>query len=184
MELHPEEFDVADALRGVHAVLKPLVEKKGQQLDLAVDEGVATVFHDPGRFRQVIFNLLSNANKFTPDGGAIRTLARLDERGWLEVAVSDTGVGIGSDDRERVFEEFRQVDAGYARKQEGTGLGLPLARQFTGLMGGDIRVESAPGEGSTFTFRLPPRSEAASEPSEPARAVAPLVDADTAAPAQ
>ena len=89
MELQPEELDVADVLRGVHAVLKPLVEKKGQTLDLVVEPGVATVIHDPSRFRQVIYNLLSNANKFTPDGGALRTLVRMDERGWLVVAVSD-----------------------------------------------------------------------------------------------
>ena len=158
MELQPEELDVADALRGVHAVLKPLVEKKRQTLDLAVQPGVTTIFHDAGRFRQVIYNLLSNANKFTPDGGAIRTSARLDEHGHLEVAVADTGVGISPEDHQRVFEEFRQVDSGYARKQQqGTGLGLALARQFVRLMGGDVRVESQLGHGATFTFYLPLR---------------------------
>jgi signal transduction histidine kinase len=164
MELHPEAFDVADALHGVQAMLRPLVERKGQTLELAVQPGLAAVFHDPGRFRQVIYNLLSNANKFTPDGGAIRMRARVDERGRLEVAVSDTGVGIAPGDQERVFEQFRQVDTGYARTQEGTGLGLPLARQFARLMGGDIRVESEPGAGSVFTFTLPLRYTPAGEP--------------------
>jgi signal transduction histidine kinase len=158
MELQPETFDVAEALRGAHAVIRPLVEKKRQTLELSVEPAVGSVFHDPGRFRQVIYNLLSNANKFTPDGGAILTTARLNHRGELEIAVADTGVGIRPEDQERVFEAFRQVDAGYARgEQPGTGLGLALVRQFVRLMGGDVRVESEPGRGSTFTFWLPAR---------------------------
>jgi signal transduction histidine kinase len=164
MELHPEAFDVADALQGVQAMLRPLVERKRQILELAVEPGVTTIFHDPGRFRQVIANLLSNANKFTPDGGAIRIGASVDEHGRLKVAVSDTGVGIAPGDQERVFEQFRQVDTVYARTQEGTGLGLPLARQFARLMGGDIRVESEPGAGSVFTLTLPLRYAHAGEP--------------------
>jgi signal transduction histidine kinase len=176
MELRPEELDVADALRGVHAVLKPLVEQKRQTLDLVVQPGVTTVFHDAGRFRQVIYNLLSNANKFTPDGGAIRTSARLNEQGHLEIAVADTGVGIRPEDHQRVFDEFRQVDSGYARRQQqGTGLGLALARQFVRLMGGDIRVESQLGSGATFTFHLPLRyrdaaADDAQQPQAPATA--------------
>jgi signal transduction histidine kinase len=158
MELRPERFDVVDALRGVHAVVKPLVDKKRQRLDLIVAPDVATIVTDPGRFRQIIYNLLANANTFTPEGGAIRTSARLNERGDLEVAVADTGVGIRREDQETIFEAFRQVDSGSARRQQqGTGLGLALVRQFVRLMGGDIRVESEPGVSSTFTFRLPVR---------------------------
>jgi signal transduction histidine kinase len=165
MELHPESFHVADALRGVHAIIKPLVEGKRQTLELVVNPENATIFHDPGRFRQVIYNLLSNANKFTPEGGAIRTNAWLNERGELEVAVADNGVGIRPEDHAKVFEAFRQVDPGYARReqQQGTGLGLALVRQFILLMGGDIRVESQIGHGSTFTFWLPPRYGVAAE---------------------
>jgi two-component system, NarL family, sensor histidine kinase BarA len=169
MELQPEELDVADALDGVHAVLKPLIEKKRQTLELFVEPGVATIFHDPGRFRQIIYNLLSNANKFTPEGGAIRTSAWLSERGQLEVAVADSGVGIRPEDQERIFEAFRQVDSSHARAQDqGTGLGLALVRQLVRQMGGDVAVESEPGRGSTFTFRLPVRGLAATgEPSQP-----------------
>jgi signal transduction histidine kinase len=157
MELHPESFDVADALQGVRAMLGPLIERKGQNLELAVAPGVATVYHDPARFQQVMYNLLSNANKFTPDGGAIRIRASVDEGRQLEVVVADVGVGIAAEDQERIFEQFRQVDTGYARAEVGTGLGLSLARQFARLMGGDIRVESELGVGSVFTFTLPLR---------------------------
>jgi signal transduction histidine kinase len=89
MELHPEAFDVADALQGVQATLRPLVEKKWHNLELAVAPGVATVLHDPVRFQQVMYNLLSNAKKFTPDGGAIRIRASVDEDRQLKVALSD-----------------------------------------------------------------------------------------------
>jgi signal transduction histidine kinase len=101
----------------------------------------------------VAFNLLSNAVKFTPDGGRVRVTAhRLD--GEVHVAVSDTGVGIAPEDLPHLFEEFRQVGQGRAQA-EGTGLGLALAKKFVELHGGTIRVESAPGAGSTFTVSLP-----------------------------
>src|SRR5262249_10298818 len=98
----------------------------------------------------------SNAVKFTPEGGTITTAARLDGA-WVEVAVTDTGIGIAPEDQETVFAEFQQIDTGYGRQQQGTGLGLALVRNFVRLMGGDIALRSALGEGSTFTVRLPPR---------------------------
>ena len=102
----------------------------------------------------MLFNLLSNAVKFTPEGGRVEVAAATDDEA-VEVAVTDTGVGIAPEDQEAVFEEFRQVGAS-AAKQEGTGLGLALCRKrFVELHGGTIWVESAVGAGSTFTFRLP-----------------------------
>jgi signal transduction histidine kinase len=103
--------------------------------------------------KQVLLNLLSNALKFTPEAGRIDVGGRLDGE-VAEVSVADTGVGIAPADQEAVFEEFRQVGAS-AAKQEGTGLGLALCRKFIELHGGTIRVTSAVGAGSTFTFRLP-----------------------------
>src|SRR5262249_32497156 len=121
-------------------------------------------YHDPGRFKQVLFNLLSNAVKFTPEGGTVGTKAGVAEDGWVEIAVTDTGIGIKPEDHERIFAEFQQIDSGYARKQQGTGLGLALVRNFVRLMGGDITVQSELGQGSTFTIRLPRRCGERPEP--------------------
>ena len=111
---------------------------------------------DERKIRQVLLNLLSNAVKFTPEGGRI-TVRAAPADGSVEVSVSDTGIGIAPEDQEAIFQEFRQVGTDYARKREGTGLGLALARRFVDLHGGRIWVKSRPGEGSTFTFTLPVR---------------------------
>jgi signal transduction histidine kinase len=102
----------------------------------------------------VLLNLLSNAVKFTPEGGRI-TVRAAATNGTAEISVTDTGVGIAPEDQEAVFEEFRQVGTDYARKHEGTGLGLALARKFVELHGGKIWVTSQVGQGSTFTFTIP-----------------------------
>ena len=155
MELHPEVFDLADAIRGVHAVLRAVVEKKQQKLELEVDPSLGSVDHDPGRFKQVLYNLLANANKFTPEGGTIRTIARPTGPGWLEIEVADTGIGIKPEDQAAIFEEFRQIDSGYARRQQGTGLGLALVRRLARMMGGDVSVRStrAKARPSPSTYR-------------------------------
>lgn len=103
-----------------------------------------------------MLNLLSNAVKFTPDGGRVEVAAKLDTT-KVEIAVTDTGIGIAPEDQQAVFEEFKQVGRDYTRKAEGTGLGLALTKRFVELHGGEIRLESAPGKGSTFTFTLPVR---------------------------
>ena len=109
---------------------------------------------DERKFKQIMLNLLSNAVKFTPEGGSVSVGSRR-YNGTLEVSVRDTGVGIAVADQQVIFEEFRQVGRDYTRKAEGTGLGLALTKRFIELHGGVLRVESAPGEGSTFTFTLP-----------------------------
>ena len=101
----------------------------------------------------MVLNLLSNAIKFTPEGGRIE-IGAVPKDGFVEVSVSDTGVGIAPEDQEKVFEEFRQVGTA-AKKVEGTGLGLTLCRKFVELHGGHIYVKSQVGQGSTFTFTLP-----------------------------
>jgi signal transduction histidine kinase len=111
---------------------------------------------DERKIRQVLLNLLSNAVKFTPEGGRVAVRAAPAD-GTVEISVSDTGIGIAPEDQEAIFQEFRQVGTDYARKREGTGLGLALARRFVALHGGRIWVKSRPGEGSTFTFTLPVR---------------------------
>jgi len=122
--------------------------------------------------------LLSNAIKFTPDGGRVRVTARLapdgEAGGGLEIAVADTGIGLSPEDRERIFGEFEQIDTAYGRLQQGTGLGLALTRKLVELHGGRIRVESEPGHGSTFTFVLPLAARSPL-PAQPSAEVAPAV---------
>ena len=113
------------------------------------------VHADERKVRQVVLNLLSNAIKFTPEGGRIEVGA-VSKDGAVEVSVSDTGIGIASEDQEKVFEEFRQVGT-ETKKIEGTGLGLTLCRKFAELHGGKIWVKSLLGQGSTFTFTIPVR---------------------------
>ncbi len=165
VELRPEDFHLAETLQGVMAVVHPLAMKKQQELTLRVDESLGLVYHDTARFKQIFYNLLSNAIKFTPDGGKVIATALPSLDGCFEVSVTDTGIGIKPEDHASVFEEFKQIDTGYARKQQGTGLGLALVRQFVRLMGGDISVKSQIGEGATFTVRLPLRQGAASSES-------------------
>jgi signal transduction histidine kinase len=111
---------------------------------------------DERKVKQILLNLLSNAVKFTPEGGRIGVRA-MRAAGAVEVAVSDTGIGISPEDQGAIFEEFRQVGGDSVRKREGTGLGLTLARKFVELHGGRIWVKSEVGKGSTFTFTLPER---------------------------
>jgi signal transduction histidine kinase len=109
---------------------------------------------DERKVKQVLLNLLSNAVKFTPEGGRITVKAGRTD-GAVEIAVSDTGIGIAPEDQAAIFEEFRQVGTDDARKLEGTGLGLTLAKKFVELHEGRMWVESELGRGSTFTFTLP-----------------------------
>ena len=109
---------------------------------------------DERKVKQVLLNLLSNAVKFTPEGGRIGLKAGRTD-GMVEISVTDTGIGIAPEDQAAIFEEFRQVGSDETRKQEGTGLGLTLAKKFVELHGGRIWVESEPGRGSAFTFTLP-----------------------------
>ena len=154
MELELTTFDLPVALDNALTLVRERATRHGIRLDLAVDDRVGAVVGDERKIKQVILNLLSNAVKFTPEGGRV-TVRALPAGDAVEVAVSDTGIGIAPEDREAIFEEFRQVGSDYARKREGTGLGLTLARKFVELHGGTIRVESKVGRGSTFTVALP-----------------------------
>jgi len=153
MELQPMEFDLREAVEAVHRVVSPLAQQKGQKLELEIGE-VGIVRLDQGRLRQILLNVLSNAVKYTPDGGMVMTtVQRLGPS--IEIAIRDTGVGIAAPDQARVFDDFTRVDSGYAHAQQGTGLGLSLARRLARLMGGDITLDSEPGHGSTFTITAP-----------------------------
>jgi signal transduction histidine kinase len=154
MELDLAEFALAPAIENALALVKERAQRQGVALDCAIDAGLEQVRADERKFKQVLLNLLSNAVKFTPEGGAVQVRATRNGA-WLEVAVRDTGAGIAPEDQAAVFEEFKQVGNDRARRAEGTGLGLPLTKRIVELHGGEMRLESAPGEGSTFSFTLP-----------------------------
>jgi signal transduction histidine kinase len=156
MELELAPFDLPAALANALTLVRERAVRRGLRLELAVAPGLGAVVGDERKVKQVLLNLLSNAVKFTPEGGRVAVTAAL-ANGSIEVSVSDTGIGIATEDQETIFEEFRQVGGDYASKREGTGLGLTLARKFVELHGGTIGVKSEPGKGSVFTFTLPTR---------------------------
>jgi GAF domain-containing protein len=153
MELELAEFHLPQAIENALVLVRERALRRGITLEQSIDPRLGEIQGDERKVKQVLLNLLSNAIKFTPEGGRVGLRAEpVDER--VEVAVSDTGVGIAPEDQEAVFEEFRQVGAA-EKRAEGTGLGLALARKFIELHGGRIWVESQVGVGSTFTFTLP-----------------------------
>ena len=137
--------------------MRERASRRGITLGSTIDERLRVIGGDERKVKQVLLNLLSNALKFTPEGGRIDVGARLHDH-VAEVSVADSGIGIAPVDQDAVFEEFRQVGAA-DKKAEGTGLGLALSRKFIELHGGRIWVESQVGVGSTFTFTLPVRRE-------------------------
>ncbi len=153
MELDLSEFELATTIGNTLSLVRERAERRAIRLASTVDPRIGIVRADERKVRQVLLNLLSNAIKFTPEGGMVAVRASLPGD-WVEIAVTDTGVGIAPDDQALVFEEFRQVGTA-AKKVEGTGLGLAISRKFVELHGGRIRVESEPGQGSTFAFTLP-----------------------------
>src|SRR5271157_2178511 len=171
IELHYESFLVKDAVAEVEQVIRSLADKKSQVVAIKAD-GVQFIMADKIKFKQILYNLLSNAVKFTPEGGAItleaglitaaglplpaRNLAAIPEKNsFLRLSVTDTGIGIKSEDLDRVFAEFEQGDSSLSRRYEGTGLGLALTKRLVELHGGEIFVESKEGAGSKFTMIIP-----------------------------
>jgi len=153
MELDVSEFDLPSAIENTLTLVRERAQRRGIALRREIDARLATIRGDERKVKQVLLNLLSNALKFTPEGGRIDVIAVLAD-GSAEISVKDTGVGIAAGDQRAVFEEFRQVGTA-SKKVEGTGLGLAISRKFVELHGGGIRVESELGRGSTFTFSLP-----------------------------
>jgi GAF domain-containing protein/anti-sigma regulatory factor (Ser/Thr protein kinase) len=157
MELEATDFDLPSAIDNALILVRERATRRGITLGRTIDERLGMLRGDERKVKQVLLNLLSNALKFTPEGGRIDVSARLKD-GAAEIAVADTGVGIAPEDQEAVFEEFRQVGTA-DKKVEGTGLGLALSRKFIELHGGRIWVKSQVGHGSTFTFTLPMHRE-------------------------
>ena len=153
MELEPSSFHLPTAIDNTLILVRERAQRRDIRLACTVDDHLGTIRADERKVKQVLLNLLSNALKFTPEGGNVDVRARAND-GVAELSVADTGVGISPEDQQAVFEEFRQVGAA-AKKTEGTGLGLAISRKLIELHGGRLWVESTLGAGSTFTFTLP-----------------------------
>ncbi len=159
MEVQTEDFSIRDVCEALTALARPIADRKNIDLECRLDEAIPLLRQDPGKLRQILYNLLSNAIKFTPDGGRVSLKAHVEGR-MVVLSVADTGIGIAEEDREKIFEKFRQ--AGHpgqgdvlTREHQGTGLGLSIVRELAKLLGGDVHLESRPGQGSTFTVKIP-----------------------------
>jgi PAS domain S-box-containing protein len=157
MDLAYERTPIGSIVDTVRGVIAAVAAKKGIELEVDVALNLPEVYIDPGRIKQVLYNLISNAIKFTPRGGVVRLIARASER-HIIVRVSDTGVGIARQDLPRLFREFEQLPQPGGVRPEGTGLGLALTRRLVELHGGKVAVESELGKGSTFSVHLPLKS--------------------------
>jgi PAS domain S-box-containing protein len=156
LELHPETFDVEAMVRDVVTTIQPLAQKNANALVVRCPDALGSMHADLTKVRQSLFNLLSNACKFT-EGGEVRLEVLREDRdgGWLTFRVADSGIGMTPEHASKLFKPFFQVDPSATRRFGGSGLGLAITRHFCQAMGGDIAVESQPGVGSTFTIRLP-----------------------------
>lgn len=162
MEVHREPFDVQRSVNRMADLVRPQAATKQLQLSVQIDPELREAVSDERRFEQILLNLLSNAIKFT-ERGEVRLKVDVVEmrrenskpRAAVRLSISDTGIGIKPEHLGTIFQPFRQIDSGLARKQEGTGLGLVICRRLAELMGGEVRAESVWGKGSTFTCILP-----------------------------
>jgi len=157
IDIYTEDFNFEMLLDEMTTTIHPLIKEKNNELVVASSEPVGLIHSDMTKMRQVVFNLLSNAAKFTEEGTITIAVEveNLADTEWLEISVTDTGIGMTQEQAEAVFDEFTQADSSTTRKYGGTGLGLPISRHFTQMMGGDITVTSEPGVGSTFKVRIP-----------------------------
>jgi len=157
MDVVLEDFSVQDLVEGVAAVIAPLAEKNANRLEIRIAGEVEGMRADSTKVRQTLFNVLSNACKFTQQGTvSLEVAQQADAAGdWLTFTISDTGIGMTPEQMSRLFQDFTQADPETARKYGGTGLGLALSRRLCRMMGGDITVTSDAGRGSSFLVRLP-----------------------------
>jgi adenylate cyclase len=156
LELNPATVNLTRLIDEVIGTARQLAEQNKNRLVVEVSDDLGALTVDPMRLRQILFNLLSNACKFTKDGEvALRGRRVSNGRHWIELSVSDTGIGLTPEQQAKLFEEFSQADATTAQRFGGTGLGLAITRKLARMMGGEVTVASEPGKGSVFTVRLP-----------------------------
>jgi PAS domain S-box-containing protein len=154
MELNYEQFSIYYLINEVKQIVSPLADKKGLQIEFSMDGYLENIYADRVRFKQILFNLVSNAIKFTPSGGKVTISANLVGK-MARFTVMDTGIGISEEDKSKLFQPFIQLDSATNRLYDGTGLGLTLVKRFVELHKGRIWLESNIGEGTAFTFELP-----------------------------
>jgi adenylate cyclase len=154
LELNPQTVELAPLIDEVIGTARQLAEQNSNRLIVECQDNLAPVTVDPMRLRQILLNLLSNACKFTKQG-EVALRVKANGRDWVELAVSDTGIGMTPEQLGKLFEEFSQAQSTTAQKFGGTGLGLAITRKLARMMGGDVTVASEPGKGSVFTVRLP-----------------------------
>src|SRR5262249_30274319 len=154
MDLYLEDFEVGQLVRDVQAIVQPLMDKNGNALVVECPDDIGSMQADLTKVRQTLFNLFSNAAKFTAHGTISLTVGR-ESDDWLTFAVADTGIGMTEEQLGRLFEAFSQAEASTRSKYGGTGLGLAISRHFARMMGGDLTVESVYGWGARVTVRLP-----------------------------
>lgn len=161
LELHVTEFALDELCHDLIDFVRPLADKRHQQLDLTLPSDLPRCQNDSGKIKQILYNLMSNAIKFTPTGGSISLeVERMGPR-TVRLIVRDTGPGIPDDQREAIFEKFQQLDASKTREYEGTGLGLAITRELVNMLHGTIRLEGECGRGATFVVELPVTVETA-----------------------
>jgi PAS domain S-box-containing protein len=158
LEFHPEETSLTQLVAETLSVLRPLAAQKQLSLTHQIDPAVERVFIDRSRFKQVLYNFVSNAIKFTPERGTVAIRLAADRADAFRLDVTDTGIGITAADQARLFVEFTQLEGGAAKKHQGTGLGLALTRRLVEAQGGQVGVVSTPGSGTTFSAILPRRA--------------------------
>jgi signal transduction histidine kinase len=160
LDLNPESIDLTRLIDEVIATADQLAERNKNRLIVEAQENLGTLTADSMRVKQILLNLLSNACKFTKQGEvALRVRKVADGRDWVELAVTDSGIGMTAEQQAKLFQDFTQADSLTARRYGGTGLGLAISRKLARMMGGDVTVASEPGQGSVFTVRLPGPAE-------------------------
>jgi adenylate cyclase len=160
LELNPQTVQLAPLIDEVIGTARQLAQQNNNRLVIEASDDLGTLTVDPMRLRQILLNLLSNACKFTKEGEVALRGRRVSNGGhWIELSVSDTGIGMMPQQQAKLFEEFTQADATTAQRFGGTGLGLAITRKLARMMGGDVTVTSQPGKGSVFTVRLPVRAD-------------------------
>jgi signal transduction histidine kinase len=163
LELNPQKVELVPLIDEVIGTARQLAEQNKNRLLNEVQEDLGTLTVDPMRLRQILLNLLSNSCKFTKEGEVALRGRRVSNSGhWIELSVSDTGIGMTPEQQAKLFEEFTQADATTAQRFGGTGLGLAITRKLARMMGGDVTVASERGEGSVFTVRLPAKADSSS----------------------
>lgn len=158
VELTTKEVDASAVLTTCVVIVTERAKQGGVTISTGQPITPLLVWADERKLKQIVLNLISNAVKFTPAGGSVTVNSRRLENGWFQLTVEDTGIGIGKDDIEKIFQPFVQVDGRLNRKYEGAGLGLPLTRRLVEIHGGTLKVESELGRGTTVIVALPPQN--------------------------